>query len=75
MNRFNIFVVSTFGTLTAVFVAQKVAGQIDWDWVWVLSPLWVLAALFTADVIFDFARRATNKVMAARAAKKLTRKS
>ena len=29
------------GILTAVFVALKLAGLIDWSWWWVLSPLWI----------------------------------
>jgi hypothetical protein len=27
--------------LTIVFVALKLAGAIDWKWVWVLCPFWI----------------------------------
>ena len=27
--------------LTLTFTAQKLAGAITWDWLWVLSPLWL----------------------------------
>lgn len=33
------------GVLTAVFIALKLAGIIDWSWIWVLSPLWIKWAL------------------------------
>jgi uncharacterized integral membrane protein len=52
------------GLLTILFIALKLTNQIDWDWVWVLSPLWlplaiiliilggmVSAAIFTAATI------------------------
>lgn len=33
------------GLLTVLFVALKLTGVIDWSWWWVLSPLWIGAAL------------------------------
>ena len=33
------------GLLTIVFVALKLLGKITWSWVWVLSPIWITAAL------------------------------
>ena len=33
------------GLLTIVFIVLKLLDKIDWDWVWVLSPLWISAAL------------------------------
>lgn len=33
------------GALTILFVALKLLGKIDWSWWWVLSPLWITAAL------------------------------
>ena len=27
--------------LTILFIAYKLAGLITWDWIWVLSPLWI----------------------------------
>jgi len=29
------------GALALVFIALKLTGDIDWPWLWVLSPLWV----------------------------------
>ena len=29
------------GALTLLFVALKLTNVIDWDWVWVLSPVWI----------------------------------
>ena len=31
--------------LLVVFVVLKLAGVIDWPWVWVLSPIWISALL------------------------------
>lgn len=33
------------GLLTIVFIALKLLGKINWSWWWVLSPLWIGAAL------------------------------
>jgi hypothetical protein len=33
------------GLLTIVFVTLKLIGVISWSWLWVLSPIWILAAL------------------------------
>ena len=39
----------TFGgfvpTLTILFIALKLCGQINWSWLWVLSPLWISFAV------------------------------
>lgn len=32
-------------TLTVAFVILRLANEIDWKWVWVLSPLWIGLAL------------------------------
>lgn len=47
------------GLLTLLFIGLKLGGVIDWNWIWVLSPLWVplafvmavIAVLFLAFVI------------------------
>ena len=31
--------------LLVVFIILKLTNQIHWSWVWVLSPLWIGAAL------------------------------
>ena len=33
------------GLLTIAFIVLKLCGIIDWSWLWVLSPLWISAAL------------------------------
>ena len=30
-----------FQLLTVLFIALKLTGNIDWSWLWVLSPLWI----------------------------------
>jgi len=38
--------------LLVLFVAFKLAGIITWSWLWVLSPIWISAALvFVGAVI------------------------
>lgn len=27
--------------LTLMFIFLKLTGQIDWSWLWVLSPIWI----------------------------------
>lgn len=34
------------GLLTIVFIVLKLTGYIAWSWWWVLSPLWIPAAIF-----------------------------
>ena len=37
---------STYSLLTAALVGLRVAGVLDWPWVWVFSPIWLpLAAV------------------------------
>lgn len=36
--------------LTLIFVALKVTGQVDWSWIWVLMPLWVMPAIAAATL-------------------------
>ena len=33
------------GLLALVFITLKLIGKIQWSWWWVLSPLWIAAAL------------------------------
>lgn len=33
------------GLLTILFIGLKLGGVITWSWVWVLSPLWISAAI------------------------------
>lgn len=36
------------GLLTIAFIVLKLTGVIAWSWWWVLSPLWISAALVVA---------------------------
>jgi len=33
------------GLLTILFIGLKLTGHVDWPWLWILSPLWITAAL------------------------------
>lgn len=39
------------GLLTIVFITLKLLGKITWSWWWVLSPLWISAAVVVAILI------------------------
>lgn len=41
-----------FGLLTITFIALKLAGLIDWSWIWVLAPIWISVGLFAGLVAF-----------------------
>ena len=41
----------TVQTFLAVFVTLKLTELIDWNWVWVVSPVWGFACLLTADLL------------------------
>ena len=38
------------GLLTIAFIVLKLTGVIDWEWLWVLSPLWIGAVIWLAFV-------------------------
>lgn len=41
------------GLLTIVFIVLKLTEVIDWNWWWVLSPLWIgFAAVIVGLIIF-----------------------
>ena len=42
------------GLLTLIFITLKLTKVIDWSWWWVLSPVWISAALFTVIIIVFF---------------------
>lgn len=44
------YVISPMAYLTALFVGLKLFNVIEWDWIWVLFPLWF--PLVFAIVIF-----------------------
>lgn len=37
--------VGFIGILTLIFITLKLTGHIEWSWVWVLSPIWIVFAL------------------------------
>ena len=39
------------GLLTILFITLKLIGKITWSWVWVLSPVWIPAAIVIAILI------------------------
>lgn len=47
-----------FTTLLVVFVVLKVAGLIQWSWLWVLSPVWIpiclLMTIFFGAIFIKF---------------------
>jgi heme/copper-type cytochrome/quinol oxidase subunit 2 len=39
------------GVLTVVFVVLKLVGVINWNWWWVLAPLWISAIIVVALIV------------------------
>lgn len=39
------------GLLTIAFIVLKLTGVIEWKWIWVLSPMWILALLAVLIVV------------------------
>ena len=40
--------------LTLLLVALKLTGNIDWSWLWVLSPIWGFACLLVLIIVILF---------------------
>lgn len=40
-----IFSGNILALLTVLFVGLKLTNQIDWSWLWVVSPLWLPVAI------------------------------
>jgi hypothetical protein len=38
------------GLLTIVFITLKLTNFIQWSWVWVLPPIWILALVIFAII-------------------------
>ena len=54
--------IGVFGLMGVMFIGLKIAGVINWPWIWVLAPFWgsiLLAALvlFIAAAIVTIANR------------------
>jgi phosphate/sulfate permease len=44
--------------LGILFIGLKLAGSIDWSWIWVLSPFWIsFIAGFIAGVVLQVIER------------------
>ena len=40
--------------LTVAFIVLKIAGDIDWSWVWVLAPSWIdLILNVTLEIVLE----------------------
>ena len=37
--------------LTVVFTMLKLTGVIEWSWIWVLSPVWIIALIDIGVII------------------------
>lgn len=51
-----------FGLLAIVFIVLKLIGVIDWEWQWVLAPIWIpliliLIALLVFLIVCKFYKR------------------
>jgi hypothetical protein len=46
--------VGFLGTLGLIFITLKLTGVIDWAWIWVLSPFWIVAILVLLVVLIGF---------------------
>ena len=43
--------IGLIGVLLIVFIVLKLTGNIEWGWLWVLSPLWIPVALLLASIL------------------------
>ena len=46
---------SLSGVLTVIFIVLKLIGVINWSWLWVFAPLWILSLIAVAIVIITLA--------------------
>jgi hypothetical protein len=56
----------TLNLLGVAFVILKLCKVIDWSWVWVTMPFWVLPAIGVFWIISHFYRRANENIAAKR---------
>lgn len=42
------------GALTIAFIVLKLTKVISWSWVWVLSPIWISAAIVVFFILVGF---------------------
>lgn len=48
--QINVYTTSASSMLLVLFIGLKLGHVIDWDWGWVLAPLWIPFALVAAIV-------------------------
>jgi len=53
--------VSFIDLLTLAFIVLKLTGFIDWSWLWVLSPIWILLIIAMVAATFVILGKNTNK--------------
>lgn len=46
--------ISFFSLLTILFIGLKLTHYIDWEWLWVLAPMWIPAAFILGLFAFGF---------------------
>ena len=51
--------------LTILFIYLKMTNQIDWSWLWVLSPIWIdiLGGLLIWCISDKFFQKVVEKIM------------
>lgn len=49
------------GLLTLIFIVLKLCKVISWKWVWVLSPLWIVALLVVLLFVILFIQECIKK--------------
>lgn len=47
-------IIGFFGLIAAVFIALKLIGIIKWNWIWVLSPVWIPTVILIVSIIIFF---------------------
>lgn len=45
------------GLLTIAFIVLKLTGVINWSWLWVLSPIWIMVALSILIILIVLFKR------------------
>ena len=45
------------GLLTIAFIVLKLTGVINWSWLWVLSPIWIMVALSILIILIALLKR------------------
>lgn len=60
---------------TLVFFILKVTNVLAWSWVWVLSPLWIWAALLIGSLLLCFLVLLICVIVAARRTAEILRNS